>query len=69
MKVSRNSTLFRYCRQSVIVRLALNGGRTIEVGKRQFAELEAFETGKLIPVIEAGAIDFEIEAINFVTQA
>jgi hypothetical protein len=38
-----------YCQRSVIIRLALNGGRTIEVGKRQFAELEAFEAGKLMP--------------------
>ena len=38
-----------YCQRSVILRLALNGGRTVEVGKRQFDELETFETRKLIP--------------------
>jgi hypothetical protein len=37
--------------------------------KRQSAELGAFEKRKFTPVIEAGGIDFEIEAINFVTQA
>jgi hypothetical protein len=42
-------TLFRYCQRSVIIRLALNGGRAVEVGKRRFAELEALEAGKFMP--------------------